>query len=174
MSCNVLCHHHYGWWQSTLQDICGRDPSSQLPQSQWRSNGDLNFPASAHSAKLLPGPKSCHPLASQSKGLQNDINVLLFSDHGMTDIAWADKVIELKNYINMSDTIQMKDRGPVVSLWPTPEKHAEVSTAYLYLLGLCFLSFYANCVFCFLITSKYCSQRCVQKSALIRSQTRML
>ncbi|XP_063258215.1 glycerophosphocholine cholinephosphodiesterase ENPP6 [Prinia subflava] len=60
------------------------------------------------------------------KGLQNDINVLLFSDHGMTDISWADKVIELKNYINMSDTIQMKDRGPVVSLWPTPEKHAEI------------------------------------------------
>ncbi|XP_030803352.1 ectonucleotide pyrophosphatase/phosphodiesterase family member 6 isoform X2 [Camarhynchus parvulus] len=62
----------------------------------------------------------------KSKGLQNDINVLLFSDHGMTDISWADKVIELKNYINMSDTIQMKDRGPVVSLWPAPEKHAEI------------------------------------------------
>ncbi|KAI1238357.1 hypothetical protein IHE44_0013082 [Lamprotornis superbus] len=62
----------------------------------------------------------------KSKGLQNDINVLLFSDHGMTDISWADKLIELKNYINMSDTIQMKDRGPVVSLWPTPEKHAEI------------------------------------------------
>lgn len=75
------------------------------------------------------GPKSRHALSSQRKGLQNDINVLLFSDHGMTDISWADRVIELKNYINMSDTIQMKDRGPVVSLWPAPEKHAEVSTA---------------------------------------------
>ncbi|XP_057276285.1 glycerophosphocholine cholinephosphodiesterase ENPP6 isoform X2 [Pezoporus wallicus] len=62
----------------------------------------------------------------KSKGLQNDVNVLLFSDHGMTDISWVDKVIELKNYINMSDTIQMKDRGPVVSLWPAPEKHAEI------------------------------------------------
>ncbi|NXM09579.1 ENPP6 phosphodiesterase, partial [Tyrannus savana] len=62
----------------------------------------------------------------KSKGLQNEVNVLLFSDHGMTDISWADKVIELNKYINMSDTIQMKDRGPVVSLWPVPEKHAEV------------------------------------------------
>ncbi|XP_029815290.1 ectonucleotide pyrophosphatase/phosphodiesterase family member 6 [Manacus vitellinus] len=62
----------------------------------------------------------------KSKGLQNEVNVLLFSDHGMTDISWADKVIELNKYINMSDTIQMKDRGPVVSLWPAPEKHAEI------------------------------------------------
>ncbi|NXV40475.1 ENPP6 phosphodiesterase, partial [Uria aalge] len=62
----------------------------------------------------------------KSKGLQHDLNVLLFSDHGMTDISWSDRVIELKNYINMSDTIQMKDRGPVVSLWPAPEKHAEI------------------------------------------------
>lgn len=121
--------HHHGWWQSTLQNIRGCDPSGQLPQNQWRSNGDLNFPAGTDSAKLLPGAKSCHALASQSKGLQNDINVLLFSDHGMTDISWADKVIELKNHIDMSDIIQMKDRGPVVSLWPNPEKHEEVSTA---------------------------------------------
>uniref|UniRef100_A0A8V0XX18 glycerophosphocholine cholinephosphodiesterase n=1 Tax=Gallus gallus TaxID=9031 RepID=A0A8V0XX18_CHICK len=62
----------------------------------------------------------------KNKGLQHDVNVLLFSDHGMTDISWTDKVIELKNYINMSDTIQMKDRGPVVSLWPVPEKHTEI------------------------------------------------
>ncbi|KAJ7404764.1 Ectonucleotide pyrophosphatase/phosphodiesterase family member 6 [Pitangus sulphuratus] len=62
----------------------------------------------------------------KSKGLQNEVNVLLFSDHGMTDISWADKVIELNKYINMSDTIQMKDRGPVVSLWPVPEKHTEI------------------------------------------------
>uniref|UniRef100_A0A8C6ZW46 glycerophosphocholine cholinephosphodiesterase n=1 Tax=Nothoprocta perdicaria TaxID=30464 RepID=A0A8C6ZW46_NOTPE len=62
----------------------------------------------------------------KSKGLKDEVNVVLFSDHGMTDISWANKVIELKNYINMSDTIQMKDRGPVVSLWPVPEKHAEI------------------------------------------------
>ena len=90
------------------------------------------------SAKLLPGRNGCHALASQSRGLQNDVNVLLFSDHGMTDISWADKVIELKNYINMSDTIQMKDRGPVVSLWPAPEKHAEVSTGYSYVSNFIF------------------------------------
>ncbi|CAI5784035.1 glycerophosphocholine cholinephosphodiesterase ENPP6 [Podarcis lilfordi] len=62
----------------------------------------------------------------KDKGLQNDLNVILFSDHGMTDIYWMEKVIELRNCINMSDVIQVKDRGPVVSLWPAKEKQSEV------------------------------------------------
>ncbi|KAH0616131.1 hypothetical protein JD844_027019 [Phrynosoma platyrhinos] len=61
----------------------------------------------------------------KDKGLQNDLNVILFSDHGMTDISWMDKVIELRNCINMSDVIQLKDRGPVVSLWPAKDKQIE-------------------------------------------------
>ncbi|XP_069796398.1 glycerophosphocholine cholinephosphodiesterase ENPP6 isoform X2 [Narcine bancroftii] len=51
-------------------------------------------------------------------GLQNDLNVILFSDHGMTDIFWMDKVIELDKYINMIDILVVMDRGSVVSLWP--------------------------------------------------------
>ncbi|XP_044305833.1 glycerophosphocholine cholinephosphodiesterase ENPP6 isoform X1 [Varanus komodoensis] len=62
----------------------------------------------------------------KDKGLQNNLNVILFSDHGMTDIYWMEKVIELRKCINMSDVIQVKDRGPVVSLWPTKEKLLEV------------------------------------------------
>ncbi|KAL7981896.1 hypothetical protein Chor_000953 [Crotalus horridus] len=50
----------------------------------------------------------------KDKNLQNDLNVVFFSDHGMTDIYWMDKVIELKNCINMSDVIKVKDRGPVI------------------------------------------------------------
>lgn len=44
----------------------------------------------------------------------------------MTDIFWMDQVIELSKYINLSHVQQVKDRGPVVSLWPAPEKHAEI------------------------------------------------
>uniref|UniRef100_A0A6J0UE90 glycerophosphocholine cholinephosphodiesterase n=1 Tax=Pogona vitticeps TaxID=103695 RepID=A0A6J0UE90_9SAUR len=62
----------------------------------------------------------------KDKGLQNDLNVILFSDHGMTDISWTDKLIELRNCINMSDVIQIKDRGPVVSLWPAKDKELEI------------------------------------------------
>lgn len=54
----------------------------------------------------------------QLKNLEEDLNVVMFSDHGMTDIKWMDKVIELEAYINMSDIIKMMDRGPVVNLWP--------------------------------------------------------
>lgn len=54
------------------------------------------------------------------------LNVVLFSDHGMTDIEWMEKVIELENFINMSDVNKMMDRGPVVNLWPKQDKFEEV------------------------------------------------
>lgn len=61
----------------------------------------------------------------QERGLQDELNVIIFSDHGMTDIFWMDKVIELNKYISLDDLQQVKDRGPVVSLWPAPGKHSE-------------------------------------------------
>lgn len=65
--------------------------------------------------------------AFQEKDLEDKLNVIIFSDHGMTDISWMDKVIEVDAYINMSSIIKMMDRGPVVSLWPKPEMLEEVS-----------------------------------------------
>uniref|UniRef100_A0A452RKK1 glycerophosphocholine cholinephosphodiesterase n=1 Tax=Ursus americanus TaxID=9643 RepID=A0A452RKK1_URSAM len=62
----------------------------------------------------------------QERELQDHLNVIIFSDHGMTDIFWMDKVIELNKYISLNDLQQVKDRGPVVSLWPAPGKHSEV------------------------------------------------
>lgn len=65
----------------------------------------------------------------KEKGLQNSLNVMMFSDHGMTRIQWMEKVIELDHYINMSDIIKMMDRGPVVSLWPKTDKHQQMHAA---------------------------------------------
>nr|KAF6368297.1 ectonucleotide pyrophosphatase/phosphodiesterase 6 [Myotis myotis] len=62
----------------------------------------------------------------QERELQDKLNVIIFSDHGMTDIFWKDKVIELKQHISLADLQQVKDRGPLVSLWPAPGKHAEI------------------------------------------------
>ena len=58
--------------------------------------------------------------------MAEDLNVIMFSDHGMTDIKWMEKVIELEMFINMSDVIKMMDRGPVVNLWPKQDKFEEV------------------------------------------------
>lgn len=55
-----------------------------------------------------------------------ELNILLFSDHGMTKIQWMEKVIELDKYVNMSNIAKTMDRGPVVSLWPKEEKFGEV------------------------------------------------
>ncbi|XP_069487585.1 glycerophosphocholine cholinephosphodiesterase ENPP6 [Ambystoma mexicanum] len=62
----------------------------------------------------------------KDKNLQDDLNIILFSDHGMTEISWMEKVIELQNYINSSDIVQSKDRGPVVNLWPAEGKQTQV------------------------------------------------
>lgn len=61
----------------------------------------------------------------QELGLQDNLDVIIFSDHGMTDIFWMDRVIELDKYVSLSDLQRVKDRGPVVSLWPAPGKHSE-------------------------------------------------
>ncbi|XP_063316070.1 glycerophosphocholine cholinephosphodiesterase ENPP6 [Pelobates fuscus] len=58
--------------------------------------------------------------------LQSDLNVILFSDHGMTDIYWMDKVIELVTYIDLNDITQLKDRGAVVSVWPAEGKEDKI------------------------------------------------
>ncbi|KAJ8416542.1 hypothetical protein AAFF_G00358300 [Aldrovandia affinis] len=63
----------------------------------------------------------------KEKNLHNDLNVILFSDHGMTQLKWMEKIIELELYINMSHIIKMMDRGPVVSLWP---KQAQFEAIY--------------------------------------------
>lgn len=58
--------------------------------------------------------------------MRDEMNVVLFSDHGMTELKWMEKVIELDRYISMSNIIKMMDRGPVVSLWPKQDKFEEV------------------------------------------------
>ncbi|XP_028815481.1 glycerophosphocholine cholinephosphodiesterase ENPP6 isoform X2 [Denticeps clupeoides] len=65
----------------------------------------------------------------KERNMLDSLNVVMFSDHGMTDIKWMDKVIELDKYINMSDVIKMMDRGPVVSLWPEPAKVEQIYAA---------------------------------------------
>ena len=81
---------------------------------------------------------SVHP---QERGLQDKLNVIIFSDHGMTDIFWMDKVIELDQYISLADLQQVKDRGPVVSLWPAPGRHSEARRVGKggWILGLIFV-----------------------------------
>ncbi|XP_074530356.1 glycerophosphocholine cholinephosphodiesterase ENPP6 [Halichoeres trimaculatus] len=65
----------------------------------------------------------------RDRGLEQQVNVVMFSDHGMTKLKWMEKVIELEKYINMSDITKMLDRGPVVSLWPKEDTLQQVYSA---------------------------------------------
>lgn len=59
--------------------------------------------------------------------MEERLNIVLFSDHGMTNVQLMEKVIELDKFVNMSDVLKMMDRGAVVSVWPQDGKHREVS-----------------------------------------------
>lgn len=75
---------------------------------------------------ILSCASETQPCLSQEKNMRDEINVVLFSDHGMTELKWMEKVIELDKYISMSNIVKMMDRGPVVSLWPKQDKFEEV------------------------------------------------
>lgn len=61
---------------------------------------------------VLTASPAPHP--PQGTELQDSpLIVIIFSDHGMTDISWIDKVIELDNYISLRDLQQLKGRGPL-------------------------------------------------------------
>ncbi|CAL8264362.1 unnamed protein product [Lota lota] len=65
----------------------------------------------------------------KERNMGDKLNIMLFSDHGMTQIQWMERVIELDKHINMSDIVKMMDRGVVVSLWPKHNKQQEVYAA---------------------------------------------
>ncbi|CAJ1058388.1 glycerophosphocholine cholinephosphodiesterase ENPP6 [Xyrichtys novacula] len=65
----------------------------------------------------------------RDRGMEQQLNVVMFSDHGMTNLQWMEKVIELDKHINMSDITKMLDRGPVVSLWPKVDRYQQVYSA---------------------------------------------
>ncbi|KAJ8302306.1 hypothetical protein KUTeg_021293 [Tegillarca granosa] len=63
-----------------------------------------------------------HLLTSlEQQGLKDDVNVIIVSDHGMTEIS-PSRVINLTTEINMNDVDVILDRGPTVNIWPKEGK----------------------------------------------------
>jgi len=63
----------------------------------------------------------------EERGIHDDVNVIIVSDHGMADIA-DDRVIFLDNYIDLSD-VDPVDVYTVVGLNPVPGAHDRVLNA---------------------------------------------
>ncbi|XP_064644592.1 glycerophosphocholine cholinephosphodiesterase ENPP6-like isoform X2 [Lineus longissimus] len=51
------------------------------------------------------------------RGLRDKVNVLLLSDHGMTDIS-MERIIDLRRYISKRDLAQTLDGGSYTNIWP--------------------------------------------------------
>ena len=51
-------------------------------------------------------------------GLRDQLNILIVSDHGMTDVSLDDRVIELHDVISHHDVRDVTDEGALVNLLP--------------------------------------------------------
>uniref|UniRef100_UPI00358F01C6 glycerophosphocholine cholinephosphodiesterase ENPP6-like isoform X3 n=1 Tax=Myxine glutinosa TaxID=7769 RepID=UPI00358F01C6 len=60
------------------------------------------------------------------RSLRLDVNLVLVSDHGLMDIDFDDKVIELENYIPAHFIKKQMDKGATVNLWTNDGREDEV------------------------------------------------
>ncbi|KAJ8307573.1 hypothetical protein KUTeg_015657 [Tegillarca granosa] len=55
------------------------------------------------------------------RNLENGVNVMIFSDHGMTEVSQS-HVINITGSIDMADVNVLLDRGATVNIWPKEGK----------------------------------------------------
>lgn len=68
-----------------------------------------------------------------SLGLDNDVNIMIFSDHGMTNVT---KTIDITNSFDAKDINVLLPEVPYVSIWPMEGKLAKVCIFYLIFIFL--------------------------------------
>lgn len=117
--------HHYGPDSQQIRAAVQQlDKAMQTLHSKLTVSG-MDPDVNVSDTSVLESVSICLMLL-QEKNMVNQVNIVMFSDHGMMNIEWTRKVIELEKYINMSDIAKMMDRGPVVSLWPKVNKQQQV------------------------------------------------
>ncbi|XP_052094096.1 glycerophosphocholine cholinephosphodiesterase ENPP6-like [Mytilus californianus] len=59
------------------------------------------------------------------EGLENKVNIVIFSDHGMTEISES-RTIDISDHIGSPDVEVVRDKGAVCSIWPREGKLEKV------------------------------------------------
>ncbi|OBS73998.1 hypothetical protein A6R68_15465, partial [Neotoma lepida] len=81
----------------------------------WDSRTNKSFDIGVNRDSLMPlWWNGSEPLWITLMKARRKVYMYYWPDHGMTDIFWMDKVIELNKYISLDDLQQVKDRGPVI------------------------------------------------------------
>lgn len=65
-------------------------------------------------------------LLLKTYNLEKNTNVVIFSDHGMTEISES-RTIDISDHIGSVDVIAVEDKGAVCSIWPREGKIDKVS-----------------------------------------------
>ncbi|KAJ8307148.1 hypothetical protein KUTeg_015232 [Tegillarca granosa] len=61
----------------------------------------------------------------ENDGLIDEVNIMIFSDHGMTDVS-QQRLVNITGHVDMKDVDVMLDSGPNVYVWPKPDKIEKV------------------------------------------------
>lgn len=64
------------------------------------------------------------------EGLEDKVNIVIFSDHGMTEISES-RTIDISDHIGYADVEAVRDKGAVCSIWPREGKLEKVSIYFL-------------------------------------------
>ncbi|XP_071153575.1 glycerophosphocholine cholinephosphodiesterase ENPP6-like [Mytilus edulis] len=59
------------------------------------------------------------------EGLEDKVNIVIFSDHGMTEISES-RTIDISDHIGYADVEAVRDKGAVCSIWPREGKVEKV------------------------------------------------
>lgn len=65
----------------------------------------------------------------EEKNLSSEVNLVLTSDHGMTEIDFQEKRIEIASLVNLSDIVRKSDKGPLMHITPVEGKLESVYQA---------------------------------------------
>lgn len=68
-----------------------------------------------------------------SSGLDNDVNIMIFSDHGMANVT---KTVDITNAFDSEDIKVLLPEVPYVSIWPMEGKLEKVCSLYLRFITL--------------------------------------
>lgn len=61
----------------------------------------------------------------ETSHLQDEVDILIFSDHGMTDVS-SSRVVNISGHVDMADVEVMLGSGSLVYIWPKNEKQEKV------------------------------------------------
>lgn len=75
----------------------------------------------------------------ERRNLQDKVDIIILSDHGMTDIS-PERVLRIEDYVNVNDVERFMEKGAFMGIWPKEDKLDKVNAVLKYFVRVFFQS----------------------------------